>query len=170
MGYLNFDPEEGEEVGALGHSGRFRIVKVYPSGHIAPPGLQNPGAGITTLGTVDLKLVGINHDFFLRGVPWSTLLFDESRPVRRALAWMETQDPFPDFILGYDVELKDDHEGNPAFTIRFFVEAEDQPSAKSTKELNRFLGQVETTLLSLSLNRYPYVQVAERPRLLNVAS
>jgi hypothetical protein len=170
MAYLNFDPIEGEEVGALGHSGHFRIEKVYPSGHIAPPSLQNSTAGITTLGTVDLRLLGINHDFFLREVPWSTLLFDEARPIRRALEWMKEEKPFPRYILDYTVESRNDHEGNPAFFIRFFVEPDDQPSVQSIKELNQFLGYVETTLLSLSLNRYPYVQVSERQKLLDVAS
>jgi hypothetical protein len=100
------------------------------------------------------------------------LVFDETRPVRRAIEWLKENPvvPIPNYVLDYQVEARDDHQGNPAFYVRFFVEPDDQPSPEKIKELNRFLGSVQTMLLSLGLDRWPYVQVSEKRSLLNVAS
>ena len=158
MANLSFDPVTGEDVTTRGHTGLFTIDSICPSGH--------PG-----LGTADLKLVGTEH--YERGVPWSMLNFwDETRPIRRAIEWLKANPvvPFPSYVVDYQVEARDDHQGNPAFYVRFFVEPDDQPSPEKIKGLNRFLGSVQTMLLSLGLDRWPYVQVSEKRRLLDVAS
>jgi len=99
------------------------------------------------------------------------LRFDETRPVRRAIDWLRENPvvPFPGYVLDYKVEARDDHQGNPAFYVRFFVEPDDQPSPEKITEINRFLGSVQTMLLSLGLDRWPYVQVSEKRSLINVA-
>jgi hypothetical protein len=100
------------------------------------------------------------------------LRFDETRPIRRAIEWLRENPvvPFPDYVLDYQVEARDDHQGNPAFYIRFIVEPDDQPSREKIRELNAFLDSVSTVLLSLSLDRWPYVQVSAKRSLLDVAS
>jgi hypothetical protein len=158
MANLSFDPVVGEEVHTPGHyGGPFKIVAVHSTSR-------------SGLGTVDLRQVG--NDYFLPGVPWSMLLFDETRPVRRAIEWLRENPvvPFPDYVLDYHVEARDDHQGNPAFYIRFIVEPDDQPSPEKIRELNRFLNSVSTMLLSLGLDRWPYVQVSEKRSLIDVAS
>src|ERR1700722_3812324 len=155
MANLNFDPVIGEEVYTPGHfGGPFKIVAVYPTAQ-------------TGLGSVDLKQIGNNH--LLQGVPWSMLLFDETRPIRRAIEWLKENPvvPFPNYVRDWEVEARDDHQGNPAFYIRFIVEPDDQPSPEKIKGLNRFLNSVTTTLLSLGLDRWPYVHVSEKRSLLD---
>lgn len=157
MANLNFDPIIGEEVHTPGHyGGPFRIVAVHPTTH-------------SGLGTVDLKQTGNDH--LVSGVPWTMLLFDETRPIRRAIEWLKENPvvPYPDYVIDYQVEAKDDHQGNPAFYVRFIVEPDDQPSREKIKELNRFLDSVTTLLLSLGLDRWPYVHVAEKRSLVDVA-
>lgn len=158
MANLNFDPVVGEVVNTPGHfGGPFKIVAVHPTTR----------AG---LGSVDLEQMENGH--LLEGVPWSMLLFDETRRVRRAIEWLKENPvvPFPDYVLDFQVEARDDHQGNPAFYVRFIVEPDDQPSPAKIKELNRFLDSVTTLLLSLSLDRWPYVQVSAKRSLLDVAS
>lgn len=171
MANLNFDPVIGEEVGMIGIPGLFSIVKVDPPDRTTVvPGFEHSGfAGAETGSTVDLK--GSNG-LVLRWVPWSNLRFDETRRVKRAIEWLKENPtvPFPDYVLDYQVEAKDDHQGNPAFYVRFLAEPDDQPSPEKIKELNRFMDSVSSMLLSLGLDRWPYVQVSEKRSLLDVAS
>jgi hypothetical protein len=166
---VNFDPVRGEEVRVKGRPGLFRIICVRR------PGEDHPNLNLRTFetreGTVDLRREG--NDFDLPGIPWHRLDFvDETRPVRRAIEWLKENPvvPFPDYVLDYQVEARNDHQGNPAFYVRFFVEPDDQPPHEKIKELNRFLDSVSTMLLSLGLDRWPYVQVSEKRSLLDVAS
>ena len=170
MANLNFDPVVDEEVGVRGQPGLFKIVDIHPFVWTPRPGLENIAVGGMGLDTVDLRREGSNS--LLRGVSWAMLVFDETRPVRRAIEWLKENPvvPIPNYVLDYQVEARDDHQGNPAFYVRFFVEPDDQPSPEKIKELNRFLGSVQTMLLSLGLDRWPYVQVSEKRSLLNVAS
>jgi len=100
------------------------------------------------------------------------LQFDETRRVRRAIDWLKANSAalFPKYVLDYQVESRRDHLGIPAFFVRFFVQPDNQPSPEKINELNRFVGSVETMLLSLGLDRWPYVQVSEKRSLLDVAS
>ena len=169
MDNVNLDPVVGEEVRWAYQPGVFRIVRVrYPGQEHPNPNLRTPLSG---LGTVDLKREG--SGFIYESVPWGVLQFvDETRPIRRAIEWLKENPavPFPDYVLDYQVEARDDHQGNPAFYVRFFVEPDDQPSSEKIKGLNRFLDSVSTMLLSLGLDRWPYVQVSEKRSLLDVAS
>ncbi len=178
MADLNFDPVIGEEVSVLGRMEFFRIVSVQPSGRIAPPNLQNIAAGALGLGTVDLQVVG--SDSILRGVPWAWLQFDdETRPVRRVIDWLKTNPdpshPYPDYVVGYEVETGEDHEGDPAYFIRFIVdpdyfEGDGKDSDARIGDLSQFLQRVRTELLEVYPDRRPYVRVLEQRRLLDVAS
>ena len=169
MSDLNLDPIVGEEVRWEYRPGVYRVVRVrYPGDEHPNPNIRTPFGG---LGTVDLQQAG--SGFIHEGVPWAVLRYvDETRPVRRAVDWLRENPvvPFPDYILDYQVEARDDHQGNPAFYVRFFVEPDDQPSPEKIKGLNRFLASVTTMLLSLGLDRWPYVQVSEKRSLLDVAS
>jgi len=162
MAEINLDPRPGEEVLVRGHSGRFKITNVDPcvDSHRLPK----------FYGWVDVE--HLTTGFKLLHIPVEALIFDDERPVYRAIEWLKGNPvvPFPDYIVDYRVESREDHQGNPAFFICFFVEPDDQPSPEKIKELNRFLGSVETMLLSLSLDRWPYVQVSEKRSLLDVAS
>ncbi len=162
MAELDLDPRIGEEVFVRGHSGRYKITHVDPC-------IDNDRIG-RFLGWVDLEQ--LSTGFKLRHIPVGALNFDEERPVYRAIEEMKDSGTirFPGYVLDYQVESKEDHQGNPAFFVRFFVEPDDQPSPEKIKELSRFLSSVETMLLSLSLDRWPYVQVSEKRRLLDVAS
>jgi hypothetical protein len=169
MDNVNLDPAVGEEVRWGYQPGVFRVVRVRLPGDEHPnPNLRTPLSG---LGTVDLQREG-SH-FIHESVPWGVLQYvDETRPIRRAIEWLRENPvvPFPDYFLDYQVEAKNDHQGNPAFYVRFFVEPDDQPSPEKIDEINRFLGSVQTMLLSLGLDRWPYVQVSEKRSLLDVAS
>jgi len=174
MSDLNFDPIVGEEVRVLGRPGLYKVVRAYmkssrvwrTEGDVGPP--SSP----LELMFVDLR--SEESGKILMDVPAYSerLKFDETRPVRRAVEWLRENPvvPFPDYVLDYQVEAKDDHQGNPSFYVRFFVEPDDQPSPEKIKELNRFLSSVQTMLLSLGLDRWPYVQVSEKRSLLDVAS
>jgi len=175
MADLNFDPRVGEEVRVLGRPGLYKVVRVYtmsPTATWRTEGDIGPPSSALELMFVDLKSEESGN--VLRGVPAYSerLKFDETRPVHRAIEWLKENPvvPFPDYVLDYKVEAKDDHQGSPAFYIRFFVEPDDQPSPERIKELNRFLGSVSTMLLGLGLERWPYVQVSEKRSLLDVAS
>ncbi len=174
MGDLNFDPIVGEEVRVLGRPGLYKVVRVYvksstvwlTNGDVGPPS--------SALESMFVDLKSEESGKVLTDVPAYSerLKFDETRQVRRAIEWLKENPvvPFPDYVLDYTVEAKDDHQGSPAFYIRFFVEPDDQPSPEKIKELNRFLGSVSTMLLSLGLDRWPYVQVSEKRSLIDVAS
>jgi hypothetical protein len=172
MANLNFDPVVGEEVRMIGNPGLFEIVGVYPPNWTTvPPGWENNSMGAEGGRTVDLRRVG--SDSIVRNIRWDSLKYvDETRPVRRAIEWLKENPvvPFPGYVLDYQVEARDDHQGNPAFYVRFFVEPDDQPSPAKIEELNRFRGSVQTMLLTLGLDRWPYVQVSEKRSLLDVAS
>lgn len=175
MGDLNFDPIVGEKVRVLGRPGLFRVVRVYmkpPTRTWRTKGDLGPPSPALELMFVDLKSEGNGE--VLAHVPANSekLRFDETHPVRCAIEWLKENPvvPFPDYVLDYQVEARDDHQGSPAFYIRFFVEPDDQPSPEKIKGLNRFLDSVSTMLLSLGLDRWPYVQVSEKRSLLDVAS
>jgi hypothetical protein len=162
MSEINLDPQVGEEVSLLGHWGRFKITKVDPC-------IDNPR--LTRYhGWVDVSelVTGFRHE----RIPVEAILYDEDRPVYRAIEALR-QSPesvFPKYVVDYTIETGEDHYGNPAFFVRFFVDADDQPSPEKIKELNRFRDVVETKLLSLSLNRRPFVLIKEKRSLLDVAS
>jgi hypothetical protein len=174
MSDLNFDPTVGEEVRVLGRPGLFRVVRVYKKSSRTwrTKGDVGPQSSPLELMFVDLKSEEIGR--VLTDVPAhsETLKFDETHPVRCAIEWLKENPvvPFPDYLVDYQVEARNDHQGNPAFYVRFFVEPDDQPSPEKIKELNRFLSSVQTLLLSLGLDRWPYVQVSEKRSLLDVAS
>jgi hypothetical protein len=175
MGDLNFDPVVGEEVRILGRPGLYKVVRVSmksPTKTWRTKDDVGPSTSALELMFVDLK--SEESAEMLTDVPAYSerLKFDESHPVRCAIEWLKENPvvPFPDYVLDYQVETKNDHQGNPAFYVRFFVEPDDQPSPEKIRELNRFLDSVSTMLLSLSLDRWPYVQVSEKRSLLDVAS
>jgi hypothetical protein len=169
---LNFDPFVGQQVLARGYRGVYKIVSVRsPNLTAVPEGWKPNDMGAEGGRTVDLR--GVASDSFVQSVPWAWLDYvDETGPVWHAIEWLKENPvvPFPDCVLDYQVEARDDHQGNPSLYVRFFVEPDDQPSAEKIKELNRFLDSVSTLLLSLGLDRWPYVQVSEKQSLLNVAS
>jgi hypothetical protein len=173
MGDLNFDPIVGEEVRLLGRPGLYKVVRIYSifSTVNQQPSDDGPPSSALEAKYIDLK--SKESGKILTEVPARSerLKFDETHPVRCAIEWLKESPtvPFPDYVLDYQVEAKDDHQGNPAFYIRFFVEPDDQPSPEKVKGLNRFLDSVTTLLLSLGLDRWPYVHVAEKRSLIDVA-
>lgn len=174
MSDLNFDPIVGEEVRVLGRPGLYKVVRVYTKSSRVwrQEGDFGPPSSPLQFMFVDLKSAESGE--VLTEVPARSerLKFDEAHPIRCAIEWFKENPvvPFPDYVLDYKIEARDDHQGNPSFYVRFFVEPDDQPSPEKIKELNRFLGSVSTLLLSLGLNRWPYVQVSEKRSLLDVAS
>jgi len=164
---INLDPQVGAVVYVQGHSGRFRITRVDAC-------TDNPRL-TRFYGCIDVE--ELRTGFKLVRIPVGALIYDEDRPVHRAIEWLKTnpERPYPGYVDGYEVEAGEDHEGNPAFFIRFFVDPENiyqdgQPSEGRIEELNQFLGVVQTTLRGLSLDPWPYVRVSEKWRLLDVAS
>jgi hypothetical protein len=175
MSDLNFDPIVGEEVRVLGRPGLYRVVRVYrkpPSRTWRTNGDVGPSTSALEVLFVDLKSEDSSE--ILKEIPAHSekLRFDETHPIRSAIEWLKENPivPFPEYVLDYQVEAKDDHQGNPAFYVRFIAEPDDQPSPEKIRELNRFLDSVTNLLLSLSLDRWPYVQVSAKRSLLDVAS
>jgi hypothetical protein len=175
MDTLNLAPVVGEEVRWADLPGVYKIVRVRAPGNDHPnPNLQTPLSGF---GTVDLKQVGSN--FTHEAVPWAVLKYvDEATLVRRAIEWLKTKPDgrsFPDYVVDYEVTAGDDHAGNPAIFVRFFVDPDyfyrdAWPPNEKAAELNQFLDEVQTELLSLDLNRWIYVRASEAQRDLDVAS
>jgi len=175
MDGLNFDPIVGEEVGVLGRRGVFRIVQVYQPGEGHPnPNLQSSEG---QSGTVDLKRE--DDSFGLPAIPWYRLRYvDETGPVRHAIEWLKTNPEgreFPGYIVDYEVSSGDDHAGNPAIFVRFFVDQDyfyenGRPSTEKIDALNKFLYEVQQVLLGLGLDRWTYVRAAEARGALDVAS
>ena len=176
MDYLNLDPAVGEEVRVRYRPGVFRITQVYR------PGEEHPNFHLRTdegrlNGTVDLRREA--DGFSLPAIPWNRLTFvDETRPVRRAIDWLKTSpegQKFPDYVVGYEVTAGDDHAGESAFFVRFIVDPDylyrdPWPPNEKIAELNKFMEQVQTELLSLDLGRWIYVRAGEARRALDVAS
>ena len=173
---VNFDPVRGEEVRVKGRPGVFRIDKVYQPGEVHP----NPNLRTQELlsGAVDLKRE--DNKFNLPGIAWNRLDYvDETRPVRRAIEWLKTKPEgrtYPDYVVDYEVTAGDDHAGNSAIFVRFFVDPDYfrrdawPPSEKKVTELNQFLDEVRTELRSLDLDRWIYVRAGEARGALDVAS
>jgi hypothetical protein len=174
MSDLNFDPIVGEEARLLGRPGLYKVARVYMKSSRIWRTKDGNGTPSSPLELMFVDLKSEESGEVLTDVPAYSerLKFDEARTVRRAIEWLRANPvvPFPDYLLDYQVEAKDDHQGNPAFYVRFFVEPDDQPSPEKIKGLNRFLDSVSTLLLSLGLDRWPYVQVSEKRSLLDVAS
>jgi len=173
----NFDPVMGEEVRVHNRPGLFKIIRVQPFVWTARPELENLSVREMGLDTVDLKQDGSNS--LLHGVPWFLLEFDEVRSVRRAIEWLKTNPDgkkFPDYIVDYEVNARDDHAGNPSIFVRFLVNqdylyGEDgHPSHENIAALNEFTFKVQQVLLGLELDRWTYVQTGEARRELDVAS
>ncbi len=159
---INLDPQVGEEVSLQGHWGRFRITRVDPC-------IDNDR--LTRYhGWVDVSelVTGFQHEH----IPVEAVLYDEDRPVYRAIESLRKnpEAAFPAYVVDYTVETGEDHYGNPAFFVRFLVDPDDQPPPEKIKELNRFRDIVETKLLSLPLSRRPFVLIKEKRSLLDVAS
>jgi hypothetical protein len=171
MQYLNFDPVVGEKVGVLGHSGAFRIQAVHSAGHIAPPNLQSRSAGITGLGTVDLRLE--KSDFVLLGVPWNTLVFDESRPLGRFLDWARREGilHFPEDIKTFDVQSGQRYDGEPEFIVRFHADPNTEPTEEQWAAWSDFSSSVEKEIFArLPLDRWVRVIVRQDEASLHAAS
>jgi hypothetical protein len=172
---LNLEPTVGEEVRVDYRSGVFRVVKVHKPGEDHPnPNLRTPES---QSGTVDLRRE--EDGFDLPAIPWSRLNFvDETRPVRRAIEGLKTNSDgpiYPNYVVDYEVKTGDDHEGNPAFFVRFLVDPNyfyrgGRISEERITELNLFLSEVQTTLLRLDLDRWSYVRASEARGALDVAS
>ncbi|MGA3264669.1 MAG: hypothetical protein ABSC47_11570 [Terracidiphilus sp.] len=175
MDGLNFDPYAGQKVRVRGWPGVFRIDKVYQ------PNEEHPNPNLRTeeglQGTVDLKR---EEDGFEKpSTPWYRLNYvDETDPVRHAIEWLKTNPEgrvFPAYIDNYEVTAGDDHAGNPAIFVRFFVDQDyfyenGRASEEKIDALNAFLYEVQQILLGLGLDRWTYVRAAEARRVLDVAS
>ncbi|MGA2252448.1 hypothetical protein [Terracidiphilus sp.] len=172
---VNFDPVQGEEVRVEGRPGIFRIKRVYQ------PGEKHPNPNVRTsegsLGTVDLKQEQTGFD--LPGIPWHRLVYvDEARPVRRVIEWRKKNskgNSYPCYIVHYDVESGEDHDGNPSIFVRFLADRDylyenGRLSEKKIAELNEFLDEVRRELIGLDLDRWIYVRAGEAQRELDVAS
>jgi len=175
MSDLNFDPIVGEEVRILGRPGLFKVVRAYRKPQTKTwRSMSDDGVPSLALELMFVDLQSEEGDEVLKDVPANTerLKFDEMHPVRCAIEWLKENPvvPFPEYLVDYEIEARDDHQGNPAFYVRFLVEPDDQPSPEKIKELKRFLGSVTKMLLSLDLDRWPYVQVSEKRSLVDVAS
>jgi hypothetical protein len=175
MDGLNFDPYVGQEVRVLGRPGVFRVERVYgPSeGHPNPHLRTEEGLS----GTVDLKRV--KDGFELPAIPWYRLKYvEETDPVRHAIKWLETNPDnrrYPDSIVDYEVEAKNDHAGNPSIYVRFLVDQDyfyenGRPAQERIAALSKFTFEVEQVLLGLDLDRWIYVGSGVTRRALDAAS
>jgi hypothetical protein len=171
----NFDPVEDEEVRVGFRPGIFKITKVRP------PDEEHPNQNLHTpqniFGTVDLQQRG--NGFILPAIPWHLLNYvDETRFVRRTIDWLKTSPDgrkYPDYIVDYEVNDGEDHEGNPSIFVRFFVDPDyfyenGHASEEKVRALNEFLDSVRNELLSLELDRWISVRAGEARRALDVAS
>jgi hypothetical protein len=175
MDGLNFDPYVGQEVRVLGRPGVFRILHVYqPGEEHSNPNLRTP-EGLS--GTVDLKRE--KDGFALPAIPWYRLNYaDETGPVYQAIEWLKTNPDdkkYPDYIVDYEVEARNDQSGNPSIFVRFLVEPDyfyenGSPSQRNMAALSEFTFEVEQVLLGLDLDRWIYVQSGVARRVLDVAS
>ena len=179
------DPVVGLEVRLHGDRGLFEIIAVHPPNSITiPAGSENfSHQGAEGGRTVDLKRLRSDSHFFspIQDVPWSNLQYvDDSEiwPVRHAIEWLKTNPDgrvYPDYIVDYEVEARDDHAGNPSIFVRFLVDPDylhenGRASEERITALNEFTYQVQQVLLGLDLDRWTYVQAGQTRRALDVAS
>lgn len=185
MADLKLDPVVGFEVRLRGDRELFEIVAVHPPNATTTPEEWESFAHQGSEGgrTVDLKrLRGDAHYFSpIQGVPWSQLQYVddcEIWPVRHAIEWFKTNPgnkKYPDYIVDYEVEARNDQAGNPSIFVRFLVEPDyfyenGSPSKRKMAALSDFVFEVEQVLLGLDLNRWIYVQSGVVRRMLEVAS
>ncbi|HEY1253387.1 MAG TPA: hypothetical protein VGF01_01260 [Terracidiphilus sp.] len=185
MADLKFDPVVGLEVRIRGDRELFEIIAVHPPNSTTMPEGWESFAQVRGEGgrTVDLKFLRSDSHLFspLQNVPWSWLQYaDESEiwPVRHAIEWLKTNPDgkkYPDYVVDYEVEAKNDQSGNPSIFVRFLVEPEyfyenGSPSKRNMAALSEFVFEVDQVLLGLDLDRWIYVQSGVARRVLDVAS
>jgi hypothetical protein len=70
----------------------------------------------------------------------------------------------PDFVKGYEVTSDEDSTGDPALYVRILVFPQKSYADKTVAEWNDFTDLVQSKLISLRLQLYPYVQIGEMHR------
>lgn len=77
--------------------------------------------------------------------------------------------PLPTGIRGYRLEFGEDTTGDPAVTIWFVVDDNDDPTDNEVAETSRFVRKIKTELRESGLRHWPYTRfspASEAKRLL----
>jgi hypothetical protein len=177
----NFDPALGEKVrfkeSLQKRPGIFTIVGVHGANDKLAQSDPLNVYGRFGMTTVDLRPEGKGLD--LAFMPLDSLQYvDETRDVRRTIEWLKTSPDnrkYPDYIVDYEVQASEDHEGRPSIFVRFFIDSDyfyenGRASKEKVVALNEFLDAVRDELISLDLDRWISVRVGEARRALDVAS
>lgn len=67
----------------------------------------------------------------------------------------------PPYVKGFDLEIGEDHTGDPAIWIYLKVTKDNNPSRQKVVALRKFADEVEQKVLDRRLHRWPYVRIAE---------
>jgi hypothetical protein len=177
----NFDPIKGEEVRFRDNSqkrpGIFKIIGVH--GADDKPAQTSPLNVYGRFGMATVDLRSQDNELDLPFIPLDLLQYvDEARDVRRTIEWLKTSPDnrkYPDYIVDYEVNAGEDHEGNPSIFVRFFIDPDyfyenGRAPEEKVVALNEFLDGVRDELLSLDLEFRISVRVGEARRALDVAS
>ncbi|MGD0481353.1 MAG: hypothetical protein ABSA42_14355 [Terracidiphilus sp.] len=77
---------------------------------------------------------------------------------------LKEEGKYPSFVKGYEVTTGEDSTGDPALYVEILVSPQREYAAKTVDSWRNFLDLVHSRLLSLRLQRYPYVRVGEKSR------
>jgi hypothetical protein len=67
----------------------------------------------------------------------------------------------PSYVKKYQLEVGEDHTGDPAIWIHLKVTKDNNPSPQKVTELRKFADDLQNRILALRLRRWPYVHIAE---------
>jgi hypothetical protein len=67
----------------------------------------------------------------------------------------------PPYVKKYQLEIGEDHTGDPAIWIHLKVAKDNKPSPQKVTELRKFADDLQHRILALRLRRWPYVHIAE---------
>jgi hypothetical protein len=88
---------------------------------------------------------------------WKMLVDDLMRALKE-------EGKYPPFVKGYEVSTGEDSTGDPALYVDVLIAPRREYPAKTVDSWRSFLDLVHSRLLSLRLQRYPYVRIGEKSR------
>jgi hypothetical protein len=77
---------------------------------------------------------------------------------------LKQQGLYPNFLKGYEVTLDDDSSGDPAIYIKLLVARQESYAHSTVTEWNQFENLLQSSLIRLRVQRYPYVHVIGEKR------
>jgi hypothetical protein len=149
-------PGKGPNVAVQSHFGNLEVVKVDTASWEATFRARNSDGPLGPEFTTRLSMIRplSNED---TEIFWQMLVADLIERLR-------SDDKVPDFVKDYEVTIDEDSTGDPAFYVNVLVAPKKSYSDQEVAKWLDFTDLLQSRLVGLRLQRYPYVQVGEMRR------